>query len=270
MKKFFFSVLTALILCGSAVAQEIVPYVTYDEPAVQDRMEVALLGCYGNNVTGEVYLVLNILAKENNEVYLGVKKGSALGTVFEGVQSAGYKTRNVMKGSFVKVSMENTPIKEVPAEVQVLETVLLSSAGWDFTLHNVPIEWIDYTGKTFVTYDEYAVKERMEVEFGGCYGDSQSGDVYLVLSIKAKEGNEVYLGATKAITPKGKTYEGVSSAGYKTRSVMKNRFIEVSLENTPIKGVPASVERFDLIELNSGGYLFNLHNVPIQWDVKPE
>ncbi len=116
-----------------------------------------------------------------------------------------------------------------------------------------------------------ALKENnVEVELRGCYGDSQSGLVYMVIAVKAlKDWQHVYAKHILGVTSKGKSYKSCTSSS-SSFEVIKDFPVEINMSKTSLEGVPAEVEAFAAIKTQIANNEYIFKNVPIQWDVKPE
>lgn len=116
-----------------------------------------------------------------------------------------------------------------------------------------------YNGKVEHTFD---------LNFVGCYGDSKTNKVYLVIKVKDLESDKIYIGKTKAVTSKGKLY--TSGCGDNRYDCIKDFDTEINLEKCAIEGVPTTVTDFADFQVSVKNITCHFRNVPILWDVKPE
>ncbi len=110
----------------------------------------------------------------------------------------------------------------------------------------------------------------VEIEFRGCYGDSQSSMVYMVIAVKVSEDwNRVYAKHLLGVTAKGKSYQTCTSSS-PFYEVIKDFPVEINMSKTALEGVPKEVSVFAAIKPQIANNEYTFTNVPIQWDVKPE
>lgn len=114
--------------------------------------------------------------------------------------------------------------------------------------------------------------EDIEVELSGCYGNSQSGEVYMVITVKSGKNRHLSVSPKTAVNAKGKIYEvkdRFSSQIYK--DVIKDILTEYNLEELAFINVPATLPSFEAVQIKIDKGTYTFHNVPIQWDItQPE
>ncbi|MBQ9254646.1 MAG: hypothetical protein IJ180_07740 [Bacteroidales bacterium] len=134
---------------------------------------------------------------------------------------------------------------------------------------------LNVSDEVYITMESGEHKNKIDLGFVGCYGDSHTGEVYMVITAKMKiDRIKVYISQHSAATSKGKMYNIGDNYNNVDVEYMKNIATEVNLDVTPLLNVPNSVTQFEDVKLRVqvGGDTdsYHFHNVPILWDVKPE
>ena len=117
--------------------------------------------------------------------------------------------------------------------------------------------------------------DKIDLGFVGCYGDSKTGEVYMVITAKMKiDRIKVYINTENAATAKGKMYNTGDNYSNVDVEYAKNIPVEVNMSARPLLNVPESVTQLEdvKVRVQVGGDhdYYHFHNVPIQWDVRPE
>ena len=119
------------------------------------------------------------------------------------------------------------------------------------------------------------LNDKIDLSFVGCYGDSKTGDVYMVVTAKMKTDRiKVYINTENAATAKGKMYNTGDNYSNVDVEYAKNIAVEVNMEKRPLLNVPTSVKQLEdvklRVQIGGDSDYYHLHNVAVQWDVKPE
>ncbi len=130
-------------------------------------------------------------------------------------------------------------------------------------------------GKVSITMENKRLNDKVSFEFVGCYGDSQSGDVYMVIKGKMKiDRSKIFVTQQLGVTSKGKMYNIGDNFNSGEFQVVKDVAVEMNLEKTPLKNIPSSVEQLEdvkcRVQIDGDTDSYHFHNVPILWDQKPE
>jgi len=152
---------------------------------------------------------------------------------------------------------------------------------------------INMSDETFAVLPARA-KQLIGVEVVSCIGDSKSGDVLLILAVKAKQNNvKTNLGKScgngnqKCITgydTKGKTFEGKAVGSFSEVFADKENPVGIPVQyEFNFSSVPSTLKAIEVVHVEfaiSGAA--NVHsgmsdiepiqvrNIPIQWDVEAE
>lgn len=129
--------------------------------------------------------------------------------------------------------------------------------------------------KVSITMENKKLNDKVSFEFVGCYGDSQSGDVYMVIKGKIKiDKSKMFVTQQLGVTSKGKIYNIGDNFNSGEFQVVKGVAVEMNLEKTPLKNVPSSVKQLEdvkcRVQIDGDTDSYHFHNVPILWDQKPE
>lgn len=132
---------------------------------------------------------------------------------------------------------------------------------------------LNVSDEIYMTQENNKLVGEADIGFVGCYGDSKTGNVYLVLTVNFhNDDGKFSLSIPAAVSSKGKVYKNDKSLTFET---VKGVPVELNTEKAPIKNVPASLKHFESIKIYTHlvGRIVEhiyLHNVPILWDEKPE
>ena len=131
---------------------------------------------------------------------------------------------------------------------------------------------LNVSDEVSVTYEEgnrgAAMREAMDIEFVNCTGNPTTGQVWVTLRVRVREGNSALVKLDDATTSDGKIFE--SGKPLPTEyPVVENQWTELVLDDYPLN-VPTDIEGFETVRFVSiHGLQFRLHNVKITW-VAPE
>ena len=134
---------------------------------------------------------------------------------------------------------------------------------------------LNVSDEVYITMENNRQKDNIDLGFVGCYGDSKTGEVYMVITAKMKiDQKKVYVNTVSAVTSKGKVYNTGDNYSNVDVEYAKNIPVEVNMSARPLLNVPESVTQLEdvKVRVQVGGDhdYYHFHNVPIQWDVKPE
>ncbi|MBP3254269.1 MAG: hypothetical protein J6M30_07155 [Bacteroidales bacterium] len=134
---------------------------------------------------------------------------------------------------------------------------------------------LNVSDEVYITMENKRLNDKIDLGFVGCYGDSKTGDVYMVVTAKMKTDRiKVYINTENAATAKGKMYNTGSNCSTVDVEYAKNIAVEVNMEKRPLLNVPTSVKQLEdvklRVQIGGDSDYYHLHNVAVQWDVKPE
>lgn len=273
-----------------------------DEPfitnPVSDQLDLQIIGCYGDSASRQVQLVLMVTSKKSTfeaaVIGGGTEAYDTKGNVFKEYSSSG---DDALLPLGIPVRYTIKRIEKVPPTLKAFELIRAKyylnagnhSGGQKkmIELHNIPIQWnkdpdsesmsTEPTGKKVLISSP--VKSCADIELAGCYGDSKTGSVQLVLLVKSKANYKeaTFGGNLQAYDTNGNLYKQNGSVA---DAVSLPAGIPVKYSVEGIRTVPASVKEFAIIRMkwyldanNHSGNTqtkLELRNVPIQWDLQPE
>ena len=106
---------------------------------------------------------------------------------------------------------------------------------------------LNVSDEIYMTQENNKLVGEADIGFVGCYGDSKTGNVYLVLTVNFhNDDGKFSLSIPAAVSSKGKVYKNDKSLTFET---VKGVPVELNTEKAPIKNVPASLKHFESIKI---------------------